>query len=296
MIKYIISLSLLLLMLIHTCSSLQIGALNGLKIQLEVPSQLLRSNIELISSRDDMSAEIDDSLSNAVNQLLDDMEVKKDRPQIEACVKNIQRLQLQLDRSDGRSDITSDIIADKYFEFCSTCLRTDGGAWVAPLGPLQYVGFFMSKQIDSTTNPSTRIISLKGILTSMAQVLIDLPLNQESPNLEKGEANAKIIDLGLSLVRIAIRFAIFQETLEGKPPIFDKNSIPEEGTDNFPFDIKIDCDLNNGIPKAGQIPLNDLDLTLQLDLLKSPSSLILNNNIIIPKKAISQFYKSKYLE
>ena len=85
-------------------------------------------------------------------------------------IKATQRLQLQLDRSDGRSDLTSDHVADKYCSFLSTCLRTEGGAWTVPLGPLDYVGFKMQNHLSVDSAAATRVINLDSIYLSLIHI------------------------------------------------------------------------------------------------------------------------------
>merc|ERR1711916_99460 len=121
------------------------------------------------------------------------------------------RLQLQLDRSDGRTDITPEMISNIYFDFMSTCLRTEGGAWVAPLGPLQYVGFFLENFIR--VEETRRSIDVAAIADRMGQVLIDAPsLSDESLDAqatitrltEDVEAKLAIQDFLLTLLRTAV--------------------------------------------------------------------------------------------
>jgi len=235
---------------------------------------LLRSNIEMLSGSSFLSSEVE--MDDAVyKQVQEAMASQKGRESIDALVKSIQRLQLQLDRSDGRSDITSDVIADKYYEFLSACLRTEGGAWVVPFGPLQYVGYFIDKYVD-TSSTARRVIDVGGLITRMNQVLIDA-------DDKTNKACLHVQDLTISLVRLAVRFSIFKEILEGQP-VFDKE------TTNFPFDICIDCSaMDNGVPIA------DLDVIMQLDFLQDSGS-IEDDKIIIPKNAVARFYKDRFLE
>ena len=59
---------------------------------------------------------------------------KSGRNEVEAAIKAIQRFTLQLDRSDGRPDISLPQLAEKFDDFIATCIRTDGAAWTAAIG------------------------------------------------------------------------------------------------------------------------------------------------------------------
>ena len=59
---------------------------------------------------------------------------KSGRNEVEAAIKAFQRFTLQLDRSDGRPDISLPQLAEKFDDFISTCVRTDGAAWTAAIG------------------------------------------------------------------------------------------------------------------------------------------------------------------
>ena len=134
-------------------------------------------------------------------------------------IKAIQRLQLQLDRSDARTDLTSDLVADKYFQFLSTCLRTPGGAWTAGLGPMEYVGLDIKQHISwssVTRQPPTRILSLPSLLGKMCSCLIDVPSDSSKipAALRVEAASNKLQDLSLALTRVACRYALLKEQLE----------------------------------------------------------------------------------
>lgn len=162
--------------------------------------------------------------SSIPSEVLQSINTNKDRQAVGDSVKSIQRLQLQLDRSDGRPDFTSDVLAEKYFHFLSTCLRTEGGAWTVTLGPMDYVGLKMKQHISKSSTPKPcRTINLKTLYDQMSSCLIDLPTDRSkiSPSLLLPDPQARIVDLSLTLTRIACRCALLSDQLE-------ENSVSEE--------------------------------------------------------------------
>ena len=195
-------------------------------VSLSAEGLKLRSALELISSSSEFRADLDEETSAIYNGLSPLIEGQRGRPCVEEGIKKVQRLQLQLDRSDGRSDITPEMISNIYYDLMSTCLRTEGGAWVAPLGPLQYVGFVMDNFI-TIADETSRIIDVDTLSKRMGQVLIDAPSPSDtSPDAqatitrltEDIEAKTALQDFLLSLLRTTVRFAALREQLEGNAP------------------------------------------------------------------------------
>lgn len=155
----------------------------------------------------------------------------KGREAVAEAGKAIQRLQLMLDRSDGRPDMTSDMLAEKYSAFLSTCLRTPGGAWTASLGPMDYVGVKLDQHVTTTTTTGAgagagakqrpgsggavvKELDLKSLFRQMASCLIDLDVSAPVPAaLQAEEAHRKVLDLSLAMVRVATRYAILADQL-----------------------------------------------------------------------------------
>lgn len=52
------------------------------------------------------------------------------RSSVDSALQRFQRLIQQLDRSDGRSDIPYDQLADRFYDLVGTALRTPGQAWM----------------------------------------------------------------------------------------------------------------------------------------------------------------------
>lgn len=55
---------------------------------------------------------------------------------VQRALQIVQRLILQLDRSDKRADLGPDVLANRFNSFFSTCLQSSGSSWTAALGPL----------------------------------------------------------------------------------------------------------------------------------------------------------------
>jgi len=170
-------------------------------------------------------------------------------------IKAIQRLQLQLDRSDGRSDMTSDLVADKYLSFLSTCLRTEGGAWTATLGPMEYVGLQISRHVSWSSaqrRPPTRIINLPALLIDMGNCLIDLPSDSTKvpAPLRLEAAQRRLQDLSLALTRVVCRYALLQEQLLA-------TTVPEK------FALAIECPADGA--HLAWPPKSCIDAMLRLD-------------------------------
>ena len=237
------------------------------QLTLSNPELKLQTVIDLIALGEKGQYDVEDeAILNLVESKLD----VKGRTQVENAIKNIQRLQLQLDRSDGRPDFTPDVLASKYYDFISTCLRTGGGAWTATLGPMEYIGLKMQNHVTSAD--AIRTVDVVKLSESMGKVLIDLPSGNNAiekaalARLSGGDAQRNIWDLGaiiaylhfiylsfnetifkwtepfiiihhnigllrtgLSLVRVATRFAILYDQLEGR-------TLPENG-----FGLEFKC-------------------------------------------------------
>lgn len=141
------------------------------------------------------------------------------RESVQTALKTIQRLMLQLDRSDGRPDYSPGLLASRYYDFVGTCLRSQGGAWTAVLGPLEYVGLrigdhVVDRQISGQT---VRMVNVISLCAAMSACLLDLNLQEaDAANraLKLSRDNVvNILDLGLALTRVAVRYAILKEDL-----------------------------------------------------------------------------------
>ncbi|KAJ1399594.1 hypothetical protein B484DRAFT_458303 [Ochromonadaceae sp. CCMP2298] len=181
----------------------------------------LRNEAEMLIDADssyEFPADIKDSVW--VTELLKTRREATGREAVGESIATIQRLMLQLDRSDGRPDIKPDLLALKFNNFLGTCLRTEGAAWTAALGPLEYVGVRMDQHVSDVDlgDQRIRIIDTTSLCTSMCKCLIDLDL--DAPDSVKkiaamdDEQLRNVLDLSMALTRLALRYAISKEQLE----------------------------------------------------------------------------------
>ena len=143
---------------------------------------------------------------------------------IKIGLQQVQRLQLQLDRSDGRpASITVGSIANKYSMLISSCLRPviedDENAWLAALGPLEYVGFRIHDFIKEEED--VYIVDYSLMVTKMKRILLDISSNEEDPmhNKKDDKSAEDIKDLSINLARIVLRYAFYIEKLHSKPSL-----------------------------------------------------------------------------
>lgn len=186
--------------------------------------KLIKGEAELLIDNDQAQLLPDGVASTPWYEEMQKNRDTKGREHVEAAVKSIQRLTLQLDRSDGRADFTPDVLASKYYDFVSTCLRTGGSAWTAVLGPIEYVGLKLDKFLTSVEvgGEEIRVVNIGDMCYSMCSCLIDLNLKDKSAieYLSKCDDTqvGKILDLSLALTRVALRYAVFKERLETHNP------------------------------------------------------------------------------
>ena len=143
----------------------------------------------------------------------DELLSEKGSNAIQNGLAGVQRIQLQLDRSDGRpASITTGFIANKYSMLISSSLRTeienyDKKSWLAVLGPLEYVGY---KMRDVITIDDSCILDFPLMISKMKQILLDITSSDEDPIVNKKDENSaqEIINLTTLLARIALRYTI----------------------------------------------------------------------------------------
>lgn len=199
------------------------------------------------------------------------------REAVQAAVSKMQRLTLQLDRSDGRPDINPDVLAEKFYSFAATCLRTEGAAWTAALGPFEYVGMRIRDCVEDfkVEGEEIRAINVAKMSSMMGKSLIDLDLKdlESIKKLEEFQPDQvnKILDLSVAITRIAIRYAIYKEVIEEhepKPSSFSslelktKSEIVDPSLGKNPFEGKL-------IPTQQQLS-NVMEFDLGVDEMDLP--------------------------
>lgn len=148
-----------------------------------------------------------------------DITTEKGIDAINNGLQGVQRIQLQLDRSDGRpASITIGNIANKYNILISSVLRTvledeeKKNIWLSILGPLEYVGFRIN---DMIKQDQVSILDLKILILKMKRMLLDISSNDEDPlyNNKDISSSEEMKNLSVLLARIALRYSFFYDKL-----------------------------------------------------------------------------------
>lgn len=136
--------------------------------------------------------------------------LKSGRDAVSAAIKIMQRFCLQLDRSDGRPDLPIAVLANKFYDFTSVCLRTEGAAWTAAVSPFEYIGFrlidFLGEEMSDQKSINAEVMG-----KAVASVLLD------SQTIPAPSDNDDFLNLQLVLMRLTLRYTIFQKVLAGEP-------------------------------------------------------------------------------
>ena len=200
----------------------------------------LRTEAELLLDFDP-SLILPDNLLQAqwYDELMKQRETSKGRESVQTALKSIQRLMLQLDRSDGRPDFSPGLLASRYYEFVGTCLRSKGGAWTAVLGPLEYVGLKIGDHVVDLqiSGETIRMVYVVSLCAAMSACLLDLNL-QEADTANRalklsGDSVVNILDLGLALTRVAVRYAILKEDLTSHESTGRSSELGGTDVENF---------------------------------------------------------------
>ena len=128
------------------------------------------------------------------------------RQNVDEAMQRFQRLIQQLDRSDGRSDISYDVLSDRFYDFCGTCLRTKGEAWMAAIARLEFIGIVMNKFVINERNNSKEI-DIGLLLYTSARLLLDLdgPKFKKIADVGDSVKQGKMKDLMVGVIRLAMR-------------------------------------------------------------------------------------------
>ena len=171
---------------------------------------------------------------------------KSGRAEVEAAIKTFQRFTLQLDRSDGRPDITLAKLAEKDDDFVSTCLRTEGAAWTAAIGPLDYLGVKLPTYRQRESHLYT--IDVPALCVAVGTKLLDLPTSPAERNkiVDASDTNRNAVwSLGLVVARLATRFALFEDVLQG--------NVMQHADPSLALRYLVDGDSDRGVPPAALI-------------------------------------------
>lgn len=227
------------------------------------------------------------------------------REAVQSATQTIQRLIIQLDRSDGRSDMTSEVLANKFYDFLSTCLRSDGLGWTAALGPMEYIGMKLTNYVTevSVNDERIRVVDVAGICNKMCTCMIDLDLNEASSitKISKFTQQNKecVLDLSLSLTRLALRYALYKDQLESHT----SPTVETETETNLARDIFNSIELNTmtaafaditGMTQLSEviIPSNRrLDVILHYDMLVDEEDLPVpgSSRVIVRKQDLKKW-------
>mmetsp|Transcript_26822 Transcript_26822/g.25681 ORF Transcript_26822/g.25681 Transcript_26822/m.25681 type:complete len:292 (+) Transcript_26822:72-947(+) len=136
------------------------------------------------------------------------------RSEVEAAIKNIQRFTLQLDRSDGRPDIELPVVAKKFDDFISTCLRTEGAAWTASIGPLEYLGLKLDS-IREKKDDCSIIFRTSDLCSTMVSCLLGVENSDRLISVQSEDNKLAIWNLGILVTRVFLRYLIMERELNG---------------------------------------------------------------------------------
>jgi hypothetical protein len=115
------------------------------------------------------------------------------------------------------------VVASKFDDFTSTCLRTPGAAWTAALGPLDYLGVKMAPFRSLTMDSGLPVLTLDvpSISKAVATSLLDMPANdaERVKILQASDSDRYALwSLALMVSQLAVRFALLEHELEGTAP------------------------------------------------------------------------------
>ena len=195
----------------HVNQRLAQDELEGQIHRLDNSNEITSTEIELLL----LHTDIGESMKAQFPEAIANSEVKG-RESVDSAMQRYQRLVQQMDRSDGRPDISFDTLSERYFEFIGTCIRTPGQAWMAAVAGLQYVGIFRDKfELDECGK--YKIIDVAKLAYTSSRILLDLDGEKVKEISTVGDITAqlKVQNLQLGLLRIAVRHAVAGEN-EGK--------------------------------------------------------------------------------
>lgn len=118
------------------------------------------------------------------------------------------------------------LVATKFNDFVSVCLRTDGPAWTAAIGPLDYLGMKMAsfcvkqENLESKKSP-TIVFDSSKLCKDIAVRLLDL--SDSAMIALPVEGRDAFWNLCFVITRLAVRCILFESELEGREEAKDNN-------------------------------------------------------------------------
>ena len=198
----------------HVAHRLTRSDLEGQIQRLDNANEITSTEVELILLHTDHVGDSVKSLPQ-YSEASANMQMKG-RESVDSAMQRYQRLVQQMDRSDGRPDISIDVLSDRYFDFIGTCVRTPGQAWMAAVAGLQYVGLLRERfALDDSQRYKT--VDTNALAYNAARILLDLDGKkvEDISNSENLISQLKVQNLQLGLLRISARHAVAGEN-EGK--------------------------------------------------------------------------------
>ena len=150
------------------------------------------------------------------------------------------------------------VVASKFDDFVSTCLRLGGFSWTEVIGPLEYLGFktsnYWKREICAESGKKVLTLDTPGLLDEVMFRLLDIPKEGIVDTLTDSEENRMAVwNLCFAICRVALRFTIFEHEFS------DGTSEPD--SQNL-LRVKYCNEKNDGT----QLPSYILESVLSLDM------------------------------
>lgn len=107
------------------------------------------------------------------------------------------------------------VVASKFDNFVSTCLRLGGFSWTEVIGPLEYLGFRTSNywKRENCAESGRKMLTLDtpGLFDDVMTRLLDIPKEGVASTLTDSEENRIAVwNLCFAICRVAFRFTVFE--------------------------------------------------------------------------------------
>ena len=100
------------------------------------------------------------------------------------------------------------MVAAKFNDFVSTCVRTEGPAWTAAIGPLAYLGLQIASFRSEVSDPVSggKLFDTPKFCSDVLSRLLDIPKDKTQETVATSVEYRNVIwDLGLVTTRLALR-------------------------------------------------------------------------------------------